>query len=283
MNLKHLVDKVLLQDTKNMAAREREIMSKVLHHLREIDRRKLYAELGFPSMFTYCTEELKYSPDQAQRRICASRMMAVLPEIEKKLDDGSLNLTILGMANSYFNENNLDTADKKEVLDQISNKSKREVEKMFAPEIPHAPVNEAERKVSKTKTKITLILDDTVVEKLRELQGLLSHSKKRALPELIDFLCTQELKKRNRPAAASKVKSKTKEIVKIGTKAIGRTIPASIKKEVWLKAEGKCQHPLCKSKYFLQIHHLVPYSEGGLHTTQNLRLLCHAHHARTHF
>ena len=129
MDLRHIAGEVLLQDTKKLARREREIISQVLHHLREVDRRKLYAELGFSSLFSYCTDELKYSPDQAQRRICTCRMLAALPEIEKKLDDGSLNLTILGMANSYFKENNLDTNDKREVLDQISNKPKREVEK----------------------------------------------------------------------------------------------------------------------------------------------------------
>ena len=33
MDLRHLVDGVLLQDTKKLAGREREIMSEVLHHL----------------------------------------------------------------------------------------------------------------------------------------------------------------------------------------------------------------------------------------------------------
>ncbi|HAZ13153.1 MAG TPA: hypothetical protein DCY86_10230 [Bdellovibrionales bacterium] len=33
----------------------------------------------------------------------------------------------------------------------------------------------------------------------------------------------------------------------------------------------------------MQIHHRVPYAQGGTHTMENLRLLCHAHHAWGHF
>jgi hypothetical protein len=279
MDLRHLIDRVLLQDTKKLTGREREIMSEVLHHLREIERRKLFADLGYSSMFAYCTQELKYSPDQAQRRICASRLLATLPEIEKKLDDGSLNLAILGMANSFFNQKNLDMDEKWEVLEQISNKSKRDVEKMLAPDSLHAPGNEAERKISKTQTKVTLILQDSVVEKLKALQALLSHTKKHDLPELIDFLASKELAKREKSAATNRVpKSKPQ-----GTAVVGRTIPSAVKKELWSKAKGQCQHPLCSSKHFLQIHHVIPYSEGGAHIIENLKLLCHAHHSREHW
>ena len=38
MDLRHVVDQVLLNDTKVLVEREREIMSKVLHHLREVGR-----------------------------------------------------------------------------------------------------------------------------------------------------------------------------------------------------------------------------------------------------
>jgi len=265
MDLRHVVDGVLLEDTKKLAVREREIMSQVLHHLREIDRRKLYADLGFSSMFAYCTDELKYSPDQAQRRISACRMLSELPQIEKKLDDGSLNLTVLGMANTFFREHRLGLKDKQLLLEKIEGKSKKEVEVLLAPELSPALVSGTARRYSKTQTKVTLILDDAVVEKLKELQALLSHTKRRELPELIDFLCTRELEKRKGSARAA-----------------ARGIPACVRKAVWAKAQGRCQHPECSSKHFLQIHHVRAFSEGGTHAIENLKLLCHAHHARGH-
>ena len=39
----------------------------VLHHLREVERRFLFAELGYSSLFEYCISELKYSAGSAQR------------------------------------------------------------------------------------------------------------------------------------------------------------------------------------------------------------------------
>ncbi len=291
MELRHLVDEVLLHDTKTLVGHEREIMSHVLHHLREIERRKLYADLGHSSMFAYCTIDLKYSSDQAQRRICASRLLAVLPEIEKSLDDGSLNLTTLGMANNYFNQHHLLLEDQKNVLEIIANKSKRQVEKILARDTSHAPDSASLRCYSKTQTKVTLVLNDTVVARLKELQALFSHSKKRELPELIDFLCTQELERRKKSAnKLPTIKVPNKNSAKIATAsgpripalAASRKIPAAIKKQVWARAQGKCQYPKCSSQHFLQIHHRTPYALGGTHTAANLKLLCHAHHAREH-
>jgi len=276
MDLRHIVDQVLLNDTKVLVEREREIMSKVLHHLREVDRRKLYAELGYSSMFAYCTDELKYSPDQSGRRISACRMLATLPEIEEKLDRGELNLTVLGLAKSYIKENNLTLPEQRQLLEEISNKPKGEVEKMLAPDFLPAPAHASTQKISKTQTKVTLVLDDAVMEKLQELQALFSHTKKRELPELIEFLCTQELEKRKKSCAT--VKSAPAQV-----KNQTRAIPTLIKKALWAKAEALCQYPGCHSRHFLQIHHRVPYAQGGTHAIENLRLLCHAHHARGHF
>ena len=120
------------------------------------------------------------------------------------------------------------------------------------------------------------MLDDAVMEKLKELQALFSHSKKRELPELIEFLCTQELEKRKKSLAT--IKSAPTQV-----KKQTRAIPTAIKKSLWAQAESRCQYPGCVSRHFLQIHHCVPYAQGGTHAVENLRLLCHAHHARGHF
>ncbi|OFZ13629.1 MAG: hypothetical protein A2X86_20845 [Bdellovibrionales bacterium GWA2_49_15] len=53
---------------------------------------------------------------------------------------------------------------------------------MLAPDFLTAPAHASTQKVSKTQTKVTLVLDDAVMEKLQELQALFSHTKKRDLP-----------------------------------------------------------------------------------------------------
>ncbi len=65
MNLKHLTDKQLLIDTKTLADEGRKNTAKILHHIKEIDVRKLYTERGYPSLFKYVVEEIGFSEGSA--------------------------------------------------------------------------------------------------------------------------------------------------------------------------------------------------------------------------
>jgi hypothetical protein len=44
-------------------------------------------------------------------------------------------------------------------------------------------------------------------------------------------------------------------------------------------AKGVCQHPNCNREDNLEVHHIVPRSEGGRNTFDNLIVLCPTHHA----
>jgi hypothetical protein len=59
MNLKYFTDKALLADTKALAAKERESTLNVLHHIKEVGKRRLYSDLGYGSLFQYCVKGLK--------------------------------------------------------------------------------------------------------------------------------------------------------------------------------------------------------------------------------
>ena len=52
---------------------------------------------------------------------------------------------------------------------------------------------------------------------------------------------------------------------------IRRSIPESIRHEVWRRDEGKCIE--CGSKEKLEFDHIIPVSKGGANTTRNLQLL----------
>ena len=58
---------------------------------------------------------------------------------------------------------------------------------------------------------------------------------------------------------------------------VDRYIPAQIKREVWIRDQGRCTYPGCSSKYFLEYDHIQPVSLHGTSTLENLRLLCRAH------
>ncbi|MBX9769041.1 MAG: hypothetical protein K2X47_17330 [Bdellovibrionales bacterium] len=134
MNLKSLADDVLLANIKKLVQQEREILTVVLHHLREVERRRLFSSLGFSSLYSYAVGALGYSEDQAYRRISAMRLLRDLPQIEEKLQDGTFSLTNLSLAQSLFRKEEKGSAfsveKKMEILEKLQNKTAREAEKI---------------------------------------------------------------------------------------------------------------------------------------------------------
>src|SRR5438045_2173558 len=85
--LSRFSDQELLEQTQFLAQEERRIGLEVLHHLREVDRRRLYART-YSSLHEFVVKELHYSDGAAYRRIQAMRLLKELPEIEEQLQSG---------------------------------------------------------------------------------------------------------------------------------------------------------------------------------------------------
>ena len=81
MDLKQLKDTELNEKVKNLVIQERKLTQAILEHVAEIDRRKLYLSMAYPSLFDYLTKEVGYSAGAAQRRIDAARLMQRIPEV----------------------------------------------------------------------------------------------------------------------------------------------------------------------------------------------------------
>src|SRR6185503_20452586 len=88
MNSQTLSDLDLLTRTRELVARERELLTEILRHLHEVQRRRLFSDLGYKSLFEYAVKELAYSEDQAHRRINAMRLLREVPQIETKIETG---------------------------------------------------------------------------------------------------------------------------------------------------------------------------------------------------
>jgi hypothetical protein len=62
-----------------------------------------------------------------------------------------------------------------------------------------------------------------------------------------------------------------------------RHIPASVKRAVWRRDDGRCAYTgrggRCTERSFLEYHHLQPYAAGGAATAANTELRCRAHNA----
>jgi 5-methylcytosine-specific restriction endonuclease McrA len=64
----------------------------------------------------------------------------------------------------------------------------------------------------------------------------------------------------------------------------GRHIPASVRRAVFERDEGRCTYAdgsgrRCAETHGLEFHHLVPFAQGGEHTAANLALRCRSHNA----
>ena len=278
MTLKNLSDKALLVATKNAVYKERETTTEVLRHLQEMERRRLFAELGFSSLFSYAVKELRYSEDEALRRISAMRLLKELPVIENKIKDGRLTLTNLAKAQTYFRHKKksspLSTEEKLELLEKLENKSSRETEKILLALAPTCQGRERIKSVSPENLEFRFTAPAVLLEKINELKALLAHSHPNAsLAELfaltLDLGIEHFLKKRScRTQKSSREKSDPP--VAPMANAHERHIPAPLKREVW--QDEKCEN--CGGKFALEIDHRIPFAKGGPTSSENLRLLC---------
>jgi len=182
MQLNHLSDRALLADTKNLAQTERGLLTKVIHHLREIDRRRLYSDLGYASLFEYAVKELQYSEGQAGRRLQAMRMIKEIPEVEEKIASGELNLSNVAQAQGFFRELAkgasptmpvLTKSMKIEILQKLENKSTREAQRELSKLAPEAAMpRERQRIINDDCVEIKFVADKDLAAKLDEVRAL---------------------------------------------------------------------------------------------------------------
>ena len=174
MNLNKLKDRELLTHTKLLAQKERSNLTQILFHLSEVERRRLYSDLGYQSLFYYAVGELKYSEGQAGRRLQAMRLMKEFPEIAAKVESGCLNLSNISQAQSYFRKVKVSAQEKRQVLASLENRSSREgqVELLKLQPVGALP-RERERRLTESHSEVSFVVSDELKEKLETVRSLL--------------------------------------------------------------------------------------------------------------
>lgn len=272
MNLRNLGDSTLIEKVEILAKDEREILAKILHYLREIERRRLYAELGYKSLHDFATKRLAYSDDQAYRRIAAMRLLKEIPEIEEKITSGDLSLSHIGLAQSLFNQEKkyagklFTKEEKKEVFEKISTKPIREAEKITIAMASIQAVKKPDQIKTITEERIELKFQATksLQEKIETLKGLLAHKNPDIpLGELFENLCDIGLKELD---PGKKVATSRKHCDNV------QASKAQVRREVFQNAGNKCEN--CGSGYALEVDHIHPKAKGGADVKENFRVLC---------
>ena len=184
-NLKLISDADLLKQTLDLAIEEKRITLLLIEYLREIERRMLFAEMGYGSLYEFCIQHLGLSDGAAYRRIAAMHLIRDVPEAKVSIKNGKISLSNATLAQNFFqteqkNGNTMSTDRKKEILTQIEGLSKRGCEQKLYEISPTAIPRESERVVSATQTELKLIVDESFMEMLKTLKGLLAHRLPRA-------------------------------------------------------------------------------------------------------
>jgi hypothetical protein len=310
-----LSDDDLLATVRRLALTERRATAALVRSLIELDSRRLYLGEGYSSLFTYCTQALYLAEGAAYNRIEAARAARRFPALLTALDEGSVTLTTVRLLAPHLTEDNL-----QDVLVSARHKGKRDIELLVASLRPMPPVPSTIRKLPELKARLldansqaaptAAVLNSPVVapptkapppavtplaperyklqftishdthEKLRRVQALARHAIPSGDPaEIFDRALTLLLQDLERRRCAT---VNSPRAVRQATEG-SRHIPASVKREVWRRDEGRCAYTgrdgRCTERGFLEYHHVEPYAAGGMAVADNIELRCRSHNA----
>jgi len=200
MNLKNLSDRKILNDTKDLVTQEKKLTANIIDHLQVIERRKLYCDLKYKSLFDYAVGELSYSEDQAYRRLSAMRLSRKVPAVKEKIDSGEMSLTNANLLSGFFKDVPLPPKEEKLLVEKISNTTKAECqniladlksEKGIAPRPKKPKINHE----GSQSVRLHLSLPKFTMEKITELKGLFAH-RQLELAEIVDLMADALLEKK---------------------------------------------------------------------------------------
>jgi 5-methylcytosine-specific restriction endonuclease McrA len=129
--LRHKRNDLLLQDLSDLVAGDFRSKALIVAHIAEVDRRKLYLQVGYPSMYLYCVEALHLSEPAAYKRIHAARAARKCPEIFVALADGRVNLSAICLLAPYMTRRNGAA-----LLAEATHRRRFEIKEMLARHFP---------------------------------------------------------------------------------------------------------------------------------------------------
>lgn len=122
--------------------------ARIVAHLAEVDRRKLYLKDGYSALFNYCKGELGLSENQAFHRMTAAKIARRFPVVFGMLERRAIHLSGLVQLRDFLTEQN-----HRELLEWAAGKSKRQLEALLAARFPGPGAPDSVRKLPAGKVK----------------------------------------------------------------------------------------------------------------------------------
>jgi len=260
----------LIASLKKTHSQERALQCYCLALIAEVERRMLYAEAGYPSLFQYLVSVLRFSEASSLKRIQVSRLLSRFPQIFDLLFDGKVSMTVLMKLAPHIKQSNV-----RELLDHAIGKSVREVERMIAGIAPETAKPDQIRALDQELISIHFTANRDFEELLKKAKAKLSHKfpEGRLRDIFAEALSTllEEKSKSKRSVLPPKLEKHS------------RYIPVAVKEEVWERDEARCSYvspdgKACGSTHFLEWDHELPFCLGGRSDdVGNIRVLCRTH------
>jgi 5-methylcytosine-specific restriction endonuclease McrA len=125
--ISHLSDEALLQGLRALVRDDCQTTADLLAHLAEVDARRLFLPMAYPSMFEYCVRELHLSEDATSKRIQVARAARRLPAIFHAIAQGHVSLSAMVLLVPHLDEDNCS-----QVLESARTKTVAEVRELVA-------------------------------------------------------------------------------------------------------------------------------------------------------
>jgi 5-methylcytosine-specific restriction endonuclease McrA len=255
--------------------------AQLIDRLQEVDAQKVYEHLGVTSLFSYCIEVLKLSEDWAYSLIRVARKSVEVPELKVAVSQGELSVAAAKRIAAVITPEN-----KTEWIEKAKELKQRDLDRAIAEVSPATKVTEKVKPVALDLFEFRCPISKALEEKLRRVKEVLAQKQQRSasMSETLEALADSFLEKHDPVRKAQRAeKRKPREQV---SKPVG-TIPARVRHEVNRRDGGQCTyvHPefgRCRSRQWLDFHHIHQKSRGGLNETNNLTTLCSAHHRMGH-
>lgn len=277
--LSQLSRDALIADTRLLVSEEKRLELELLDHLREIERRMLHLEMGYPSLYEFAVRHLGLSEASAYRRIAAMRVVREIPEVKSALVSGRLSLTNVAAVQTLFRAEKKggkkrSVEEKKELFRQIEGLSKRDCKRKLLEIAPEALPRERERALTSELTELKLVLDAETMAMLAELKNAHPQATAADLVKRAIGAALEQVKKVRTPkfAPVQKGEGASKSVVS----------QAEMRRQTFARAENRCEFvnesgKRCGSAYGLEVDHRIPRAMGGGAMLENLRVLCRAH------
>jgi hypothetical protein len=197
-----------------------------------------------------------------------------VPGVEQKIEEGALSVTNALKAQQAFTaeskERIVALAEKREVLETISNASTKQADRFLAQKYPETqkPMEKI-KPVALNQNLIQFYVDDDTLQQIDELKAKYSHQMPSGKMEDLMKILTQQSNQQPKPRKRVTIKTRS------------RHIPAEVKREMEKTRHSGCDHvdegQRCGAKHFLQLDHIHECSRGGTNEAHNLRWLCGFH------